>query len=256
MTAWIRGRVRFWLIAFSVAANLVVMLLLAHGLFTAYSKLQYARVFPSGGPVARSMGGFPASADMPTIGFWGDSRSLDWARYFGRRAFPVLDRSVGGQTSAQLLNSLRVAPVPKVRVSIVQVGINDLHSMRALPVPPAVVISSLKTNLSGIRDALQERSEVVVMSTIFPPGRVPFYRIPVWHPQTLDAIGVVNDYIRSLAIPGRVLILDADVLADSSGYIEQKFRSRDGFFLHVNELAYAMLEERLPVEARARIPTR
>jgi hypothetical protein len=179
---------------------------------------------------------------------WGDSRAQSWE--FGA-AFPGASIQVfahGGQTSAQVLLQLKSSRLPRARISIVQVGINDLHPFGALysnPPDARRAVSKLIDNIREIRDSLMATSNLVVLTTVFPPGHVPPVRMLLWDPNTLGYLAQVNDSIRAMAIPGRVWVFEANsVLADRDGFLAIKYVDKD-FFLHVNSAAYADLTRAL-----------
>jgi hypothetical protein len=78
----------------------------------------------------------------------------------------------------------------------------------------------------------------VILSTIFPLGKIPLERRPFWSDRVQPALERVNQFINSLASE-RVMILDSGkVLSDSLGNFEPQC-SRD--FLHLTAGGYERL---------------
>lgn len=244
-SADVRAHVSKLLIGLGVLllASLACNLLLAIALERSFAKLQFARIFPLGFVAQEAMR--PLDSGRPSIAFWGDSRARSWAESAALQGRPVLNFALGGQTSSQLLLQLETAPQAHSDFSVVQIGINDLHPLGALPDAREQVISRLRANIVAIRDLLLERSDVVVMTTIFPPGRVPVQRRLAWDPNTPQYIRDINAVIRKAADSKRVILLDAyDLLVDTHSQLAEDNADTD-FFLHVNSAAYARLNEPL-----------
>src|SRR6185503_9131143 len=130
-------------------------------------------------------------------------------------------------------------------VAVVQVGINDLHPLGVMPENADRVVAALKENLHGIVTALLERSDVVVVTTIFPAGEVPLRRRLVWSESTRARIIEVNAALSALAASSeRVIVLDAYSLlrSERQEHLRAEYADQD-FFLHVNSAAYATLNE-------------
>lgn len=157
----------------------------------------------------------------------------------------VLNFAHGSQTSSQVLLQLQSTPVIHTDFAVLQVGINDLHPLGALTEEKDQIIARLRANVLAIRERLLERSDIVVMTTVFPPGRVPMLRRYSWDPQTSRYIQDINNVIREAADDKRVILLDAyALLVDGDAQLIES-DADDDFFLHVNPAAYARLNDRL-----------
>ncbi len=242
------------LLALSMCANV----LLGRSLLVAFEQLQFARIFPLGyvpneepraAAGAAQLRADEASAHAvgtrETIAFWGDSRAYLWDTADLARERGVENFAHGSQSSAQLLLQLRTVPPTHSTYSIVQIGINDLHPLGALKAHRQQTIDQLQANIGAIRDALLERSERVVLTTIFPPGPLPLERRFSGDPQTLALIEATNHVIGEAADGQRVVVLDAySLLRDERGLLDSRYAD-DDFFLHVNGAAYARLNSEL-----------
>ena len=108
-----------------------------------------------------------------------------------------MNRGVGGETTEQVLLRLdRDVLAPRPGVVVVQVGVNDLRSLALFPGREAEIVGRCEANLRAIVGRLRERGAVVVVTTIFPVGRVELARRPIWSDATIDAIDRVNRSLR------------------------------------------------------------
>lgn len=243
------------LLAVSLCANV----LLGRSLLVAFERLQLARIFPLGylpdeqpgrsGTIPDADAGSRSSAAAPaareSIAFWGDSRAYMWDTRTLAHARSIENFAHGAQTSAQVLLQLQTTPPTRATYSIVQVGINDLHSLGVLKSSTQPIVRGLRGNIIAIRDALLARSERVVLTTVFPPGPVPLERKLTWDPQTLALIDAANRLIREAADGRRVVVLDANtLLRGGNGLLAPQYADPD-FFLHVNQAAYDRLNSEL-----------
>jgi len=217
---------------------------LAAALQDSFVKLQLARIFPMGYH-KKDANSLPMSDVGPTIAYWGDSRAAQWDKNgLGCRLRPR-DLAVGGLTSAQLSLQLKEAPLDRDSYAVVQIGINDLHPLGAVPDLKAEIVAQLRGNVAVIRDELLRRADTVVLTTVIPPARVPLVRRPAWDPETPRRVQELNQLIRSQADGRRVLVLDAYALlvGPDDGYLDDQYVG--DFFLHVNGLAYSRLNQQL-----------
>jgi lysophospholipase L1-like esterase len=209
-------------------------------IYQLFGKLQFSRVFPLGGITEQK-----AIHKSGKIAFYGDSRALAWAASTASEGQAV-SRAVGGQTSTQLLLQLKQMASQPQRTAVVQIGINDLHSLGAFPEYTELALEQLKSNLISICNILRAQSDVVIVTTIFPPSDVPISRRLFWLPSTNELIKEINAFILQLDDGTKVQVLDSfKLLADGTGRLQPRFKSDDGFFLHVNASAYEVLDNAL-----------
>ncbi|HKS58878.1 MAG TPA: SGNH/GDSL hydrolase family protein [Steroidobacteraceae bacterium] len=236
----------------SVALNVVLI----YSLIDAFRSVQVARIFPLGfaEDSQRSEPERAAGDGRPVFELIGDSRAYLWQTNSWNKSFRVVNHAHGGQTSRQVLLQLREMPRIAVAVSVVQVGINDLHPLGVMPEDADRVVAALQENLREIVAALLARSDVVVVTTIFPAGEVPLRRQLVWSEATRARIVEVNAALAALAASSdRVIVLDAYSLLRSQDQDQLRAQYADhDFFLHVNAAAYATLNEELAKLLRMR----
>lgn len=251
-----RPRRALWALGILLAASMALNVALAAALQLSFAKIHFGRIFPLGFvPQTR-----PEPAPAPgqaSITFWGDSRAQMWDKAALAASMSVDSDAHGSMTSTQLLLQLAITPVRRSDFALVQIGINDLHPLGALGPEKQKALEALRSNIPRLRDRLLERSDVVVLTTIFPPGTVPLARRLSWDPATLEHIDEVNRIIRASADGQRVIVLDAHaLLAGPDALMPDRYGDGD-FFLHVNREAYAVLNEKLlELLARHRVASR
>jgi lysophospholipase L1-like esterase len=235
----------------SVLGNVALVL----ALHASFVKLQFSRIFPLG-HANESMSARPPAGLGRSIAFWGDSRSAMWDKAELQTKWRIVDEAHGGTTSSQLRLLLQTLPPNRTDFSVVQIGINDLHPLGALSAHKAEILKQLRLNIVAIREALLERSDVVIFTTIIPPGPVPLLRRAAWDPLTPEYLREFNQVIRDATDGRRVVLLDASaVLSGADARLEQRYADPD-FFLHVNREGYATLNAALmQVLERPRLPS-
>ncbi|TAF03556.1 MAG: SGNH/GDSL hydrolase family protein [Oscillatoriales cyanobacterium] len=187
---------------------------------------------------------YPNSAEktqQPVIVFYGDSRAESWPAPDTIKNATIVNRGIGGQTTAQVLGRFQqhVASL-KPKIIVIQVGVNDLKAIPLFPEQKEAIIRNCETNIGQIVKNSLDTGAKVVVTTIFPLGTLPIERRPFWSDDVPIAIKDVNDYIKTLA-GDRVIVLDSSqVLANSQGIVNPKY-SRD--FLHLNSEGYAALNK-------------
>lgn len=187
---------------------------------------------------------YPNSAEktqQPVIVFYGDSRAQSWLPPDTINNATIINRGIGGQTTAQVLGRFQqhVASL-KPKIIVIQVGVNDLKAIPLFPGQKEAIIGNCQTNIGQIVKNSLDTGAKVVVTTIFPLGKLPIARRPFWSDDVAIAINDVNDYIKTLA-GDRVIVFDSSqVLANSQGIVDPKY-SQD--FLHINSEGYAALNQ-------------
>jgi len=236
-------RTVLWL---AFAASLAGNFTLAGLLYRAFGDVQFSRVFPFGYvPNGDLPLGGQAQDTRPILAFYGDSRIADWRAPPVLQGYRLVNLAHGGQTSGQLLAQLRMQPPVTSELSVLGVGINDLHPIGSLPRLRADILRQLRSNYAEVLDALQARSRRVVVMTVIPPGPVPFQRRPLWDGTTRSEVRAFNQFVQDIAAARGMPLLDAErLLGDGTGNLRAEYVD-PSFFLHVNSAAYAILEREL-----------
>jgi lysophospholipase L1-like esterase len=232
------------LLALVALGSLALNAVLFGELRDSFAKLQFLRIFPLGYVEDAERPAEPPASGV-SIAFWGDSRAYAWDTAPLASGRTTLNHAHGAITSSQLLLQLKTQAPGHTDYAVVQIGINDLHPLGALPEHKARILALLRRNLPAIRDALLARSDLVVFTTIIPPGRVPLNRRSRWDPLTPQHVLEANQVIRGLADGSRVVVLDAHAaLAEDGTRLADRYTD-DDFFLHVNRAGYARLNAEL-----------
>ena len=130
----------------------------------------------------------------------------------------------------------------KPHVILVQVGINDLKTIPLFPERKESIIDNCQKNILRIVAKSTILEATVILTTVFPVGKLPIGRRLVWSHEVTSGVDKVNTYIRSLA-EERVIVFDAfSILADGKGNVRPEY-SQD--FLHLNAAGYKVLNREL-----------
>jgi len=180
--------------------------------------------------------------DLIRVVFFGDSRAASWPSPDLNR-FEFLNRGIGSQTTKQALLRFdyHVKPL-QPQVIIVQVGINDLKTAPLFPERTESIIVNCEANIQQVVARSTDIGATVVLTTIFPTGKVPLERRPFWSDDVVLAIDEVNSFIRSLE-GENVIVFDAfSILADDGRMTNPEY-GQD--LLHLNAAGYERLNEEI-----------
>jgi lysophospholipase L1-like esterase len=174
--------------------------------------------------------------------FVGDSRAASWPPPANLEGFEFINRGIGAQTSAQTLHRFKAQVKPlQPHIVILQVGINDLKTIPLFPERKEAILANCQGNIQQIVSQATSSGTIVILTTIFPTGRVPWERKLFWSPNVAEAVDEVNIFIRSLEAQN-VIIFDAYSLLADNGV------ARDDYFqdtLHLNAAGYEALNVEL-----------
>ncbi len=203
--------------------------------------------FPADNPARAGQSG------LPVVLFFGDSRALYWPAP-AVAGWRCVNRGIGGQTTEQVRGRFD-ANVPPLspRIVVLQAGINDLKAIGLLPWRRDQIVADCKANLREIVKRAADGGAVVIVTTVFPPGKVPLERKLEWSPEIEKAVEGVNADLRALA-SNRVIVFDAWRILEDHGQL------RDGYgvdTLHLSPIGYgalnAELAKILKIEANLRV---
>lgn len=175
---------------------------------------------------------------LQTVVFYGDSRAAQWPTP-AVNGFRFINRGIGNQTTAQVAGRFdeHIAPI-KPDIIVLQLCINDLKTIPLFPGRRQEIISGCESNVQKIVEESLDLNSTVVISTVFPLGKVPLERRLVWSGEIEQSRQEVNEFIRNLS-SDRVIVLDAEpLLTDDKGKIKQEY-SFDT--LHLDEAGYQAL---------------
>ena len=233
----IRARTEVLLLA-SFALNL----LLYRQADRAYRELKAVRLDPLGLKYS-AFGPDQGDLSSAAVLFFGDSRAQQWPapRIQG---FHFINRGVGGQTTEQIRGRISAhLTALSPRVVVIQGGINDLTSIPLFPHLRDEIVAACKANLHEIVAGSGDRGATVILTTIFPTGKVTLDRRIYWSPEVDRAVIEVNEYLRSLA-SSDVIVFDSWKLLEDHG----KLREDDSIdTVHLNPKGYSILNSELSV---------
>ena len=180
--------------------------------------------------------------EQPTDMFFGDSRAAAWPNP-PLATFHYVNRGIGGQTSTQvwLRYDAHVRPQPPT-ILIVQVGINDLKTIPLFPHNRQAIVNSTISNIEAIVAAATTQGSTVILTTIFPTGKVPLDRQIFWSDDIAAAIREVNQAIQALSAPNVIIFDSYNLLLDDSGATQTTFYLDT---LHLNDAGYTHLNDAL-----------
>ncbi len=185
----------------------------------------------------------PATGDT-TVVFFGDSRAEQWVFPTGLPGCRFINRGIDGQTSAQALYRFKQDVLPlQPDIILIQVGINDLRLIPALPDDKAFIIATCKQHLrSMVAEAIAGGAQVI-LTTIFPVGRPALTQAQrlVWSPAIAHGVDDVNAMIRTLTAPN-LTVFDSYATLEDDGLIRKTFAAD---WLHLNAAGYATLNAAL-----------
>lgn len=208
-----------------------------------YRELNAVRLDPLGlsyYPVELEQGN---STGRIRVVYFGDSRAENWPAPPDLTQFQFINRGIGAQTSAQVLQRFdqHVAPL-QPQIIILQVGINDLKTLPLFPEQENSIVENCMANIRQIITRSTDLAATVVLTTIFPIGDVPLERRLFWSDDIAQAVDEVNTDIHSLAAENVIILDTFSLLADNAGVMQPEYAIDT---LHINAAGYAILNESL-----------
>jgi lysophospholipase L1-like esterase len=182
------------------------------------------------------------TSGLPLVVFFGDSRVARWPAP-DLEGFEFVNRGIEAQTSAQVLDRFddHVRTL-KPNILIVQVGINDLKTIPLFPENRTDIVAKYQENIRKIVERSTDLGTTVILTTIFPVGRVPIERRLFWSEDVAVAIDEVNVFIRSLDGNGVIVFDTYPVLVGDKGSTRPEY-SED--LLHLTAAGYDRLNREL-----------
>ena len=119
--------------------------------------------------------------DEITVVFFGDSRAAQWPNPTGMTEYNFINRGIGSQTSVQIAARFQqhVAPLQPDLI-ILQMCINDLKTIPLFPQNEEAVIENCLANTDQVLAEAEQLEAKVILTTVFPVGKVPLERRIVW----------------------------------------------------------------------------
>ena len=127
-------------------------------------------------------------------------------------------------------------------ILIVQVCINDLKTIPLYPEQKEQIIGHCQQQIAEIVAEGKAQGATIILTTIFPVGKIPLNRQIFWSSEVNQAVLAVNHFIETLA-GEQVIIFDAfALLVGDDGDIQPQYAQDE---LHLNGAGYARLNEEL-----------
>jgi lysophospholipase L1-like esterase len=214
-----------------------------------YAEVLAAKVWPAGKVVvAHSARAAPQSI---TILLLGDSRVADWKspRIEG---WHVLNEGIGGLTSAELaLNCGTILEQTRPQGVVIQIGINDLKLLGVRPECRMAVIDGCVSNILVVVNECRRLGAQVVLTPVWPVGRVSGVRRLVWSDAIEPAVAETNQRLTDL-LSNKAGVYVVDIFAELTKRLSTSQRLqlyRDT--LHLKPDVYLSLSELLSATVHA-----
>jgi lysophospholipase L1-like esterase len=180
--------------------------------------------------------------NLTRVVLFGDSRAASWTSP-DLETYQFINRGIGSQTSIQTLErfNAHIAPL-KPDIIIIQVGVNDLKTIALFPHKKEVIIENCKNNIQQIVEQSQQLNTRVILTTIFPIGKVPLERQPFWSDEIGEAINQVNTYLKTLASENIIILDTFPILANNQNIVLSEYQADE---LHLNRQGYIALNQAL-----------
>ena len=178
-----------WLLPLTLIAGLIASNALTFSYaYQYYVALNSTRLDPLGLSTYASEPSEQVEADQQTAVFLGDSRAVQWPSP-QHESIQFLNRGIGAQTTAQVLHRhpAHVSPL-KADFVIIQVGINDLKTLRLFPNSQEQIIHQTKENITQLAALAATDGSQVILTSVIPVRDVRPRRRPFWSPRTETAV--------------------------------------------------------------------
>jgi lysophospholipase L1-like esterase len=225
----------------SFFVSVIMNAFLYRELLRVYRELQRVNLDPASFQLFENLPGRSAAEEgLNRIVLFGDSRIQGWMYVPSLRNYEIINRGVGGETTARALLRLKHDVLDlDPDIVVIQIGVNDLKAIGVFPSQESQIIDQCQANLQKMIDTICAAGIHPVVLTIFPTGNVSFFRRPIWSERINVAISKINEWIRTLH-SSEVAVVDCDlVLKDMQGVRKEFFTD----WLHLNENGYRFLND-------------
>ncbi len=209
-----------------------------------YASIKAAAVFPDPGRPASAGGPELPTKTHTRIILFGDSRIAQWRDFPRAGETEVVNRGVGGETTAQMrLRFERDILAARPDIVVLQLGINDLVAIGLLPDRQQEIVRQCTDNMRYFVATLQANGIKTVLLTIIPPAFPPLWRLPFWSGRIPEEVERLNrEWLSARRSPGLRVVDSGAVLKDGQGHW------RDGVVadtLHLTPRGYELLNAEL-----------
>jgi len=193
-----------------LAASLIVNVALAIALRHYYVALKVAAVEPTFARHFSRQDAAPGAAGgQPLIVLFGDSRIARWDPLPRAAGYVLLNRGIGGETTAQMLYRFEPDVLSlRPEVVIFQAGVNDLLAAALVPESEARYQDNVVANLAHMVKQATSAGAKVILLTIVPPSSPPLWRRLVWSDRIPLLVTQTNRRLARLHAPPLVHVID------------------------------------------------
>jgi len=184
-------------------------------------------------------------SEKKRIILFGDSRISMWKNLPDIPQIQLINRGIGGETTAQALLRLEKDVISlSPDAVVIQIGINDLKAIGVLTNRKNGIYIAAQKNLNEIILRISQQGAHVYLMTVFPTAEVNFIRSFVWSADIDSAVNSFNQDIRKMN-SNNLSVIDCDPIFNIDGKMNPNY-SLDT--LHLNKAGYNALSALLTKE--------
>jgi lysophospholipase L1-like esterase len=194
----------------------------------------------------------PPKGPRPRIVLIGDSRIAQWPAELFSPQWEIVNRGIGGETTAQTIGRFQAdALALDADVIVIETGVNDLFAASFMDEGPRQIIASAAIErIQALANAAAASGRRALIATILPPASPDILRRFVWNESLRDLVADANSELRKAKLPGRVKVIDlaSVVVADDPKTLFPVYRKD---VLHLNIAGYERLTFALQSEIQS-----
>jgi lysophospholipase L1-like esterase len=205
-----------------------------------YAQALITQGWPTNAPPVALRNTLPANGTNVLL-LMGDSRIAAWEAPVAS-GWTVFNGGVGGMTTAQLAFHCRpMLERTRPTVVVLQIGINDLKILGLQPALREAVVDACLSNITTIVRECRANGAHVVVTTIWPPGKVSLKRRVVWSSAIPAAVAEANEQLEK-QFAGQPGVTVTNLFATANqGMSENEIHRLYQDTLHLTPTAYARL---------------
>jgi lysophospholipase L1-like esterase len=240
-----------WIFGPALAMALVLAVTLAFVARRQYAETLAAKVWPTSQFIVPKLN--ILNSEPKSILLLGDSRIAGW-NCPTIEGWQVVNAGIRGITSAQLAMACHdILPQTRSQVIVIQVGINDLKLLGVRPDLGEAVTDNCVSNILTIVTECRRTGAHVIVTPVWPVGKVSLARRLVWSAAVDPAVAETNTRLqRLLANEDGIYVVDL-FLELTRGLSKEDREQLYGDTLHLKPETYARLSLLLAEIVKARM---
>lgn len=207
---------------------------------------------PASSVYAPSNAALHPKGPRPRIILIGDSRIAQWPSDLLPSEWEVINRGVGGETTAQTVARFQHDALSlNADVILIETGINDLVAASFMDeAPRQQVVQDVIQRVQMLAEQAAASKRSTLIATILPPARPSILRRIVWNESLRDLVADVNASLRKATLPHQAKVFDlaAIVVGDDPKTLAIDYRKDT---LHINTSGYEQLTSALKSEIQS-----